>query len=340
MSELSPEAKRLLESARESYSPAPARVDAVREALAARIATLGSQGAASSAASALSVGAVAPKLVALGLIAAAGTGALWFATRDAAPPPAPAGVSASPSARAAPAPAVDAIAARPVTPRTPAQDDHAQVTTAPPPRVSANTSACADVRPNAERDANASTPVRAGPSAAARGEHTPRARPPVAGSTKRTPSRASTDPTASAPPAPRRTQLPDAPSSKPLAAVPEAPDLEPDDPLPTAEDEPASAEVNDSLASELALLRRARTALDRRDPQAALLLAKQHAVLYPRGTLRQERLATQILALCGLQRPEEARVLVRELERVAPRSPHLMRIRTSCVRQEESDEVR
>ncbi len=340
MSELSPEAKRLLESARESYSPAPARVDAVREALAARIATLGSEGAASSAASALSASAVAPKLVALGLIAAAGAGALWFGTRGAAPPPAPAGVSASPSAQAAPAPAVDAIAARPVTPHPPAQDDHAQVTTAPPPRVSANTSARADVRPNADTDPNANTPVRAGTNAAARGEHTPRARAPVAGSTKGTPSRASADPTASAAPAARRMQLPDAASSKPPAAVPEPPDVQSDDALQTAQDEPTSAEVNDSLAGELALLRRARTALDRRDPQAALSLAKQHAALYPRGTLRQERLATQILALCGLQRPEEARVLVRELERVAPRSPHLMRIRTSCVRQEESDEVR
>jgi len=90
----------------------------------------------------------------------------------------------------------------------------------------------------------------------------------------------------------------------------------------------------------LALLRRARTALDRRDAHTALSLAKQHAARFPRGTLRQERMATQILALCGLQRTEEARVLARELERVAPRSPHLMQIRASCVTEEGSDEVR
>jgi len=327
MSELSPEAKRLLESARESYSPAPARVDAVREALAARIATPGSDGAASATASALPVSALAPKLVAIGLIAAAGAGALWFGTRDAAPPPAPAVAPASTSAQAAPPPAVEPIAVRPVAPRTPAHNDRAPVGTAARPAVSANTDA-------------ADTPVRAGSDAAARGAHTRRARAAVLGSTNGTPAGAFDDPTPSAAPAPRRTQASAAASSKPLVAIPEAPDARPEETLQTAEDEPTSAPVNDSLAGELALLRRARTALDRRDAQAALSFAKRHAALYPRGTLRQERLATQILALCGLQRPEEARVLVRELERVAPRSPHLMRIRTSCVTQEGSDEVR
>jgi hypothetical protein len=144
--------------------------------------------------------------------------------------------------------------------------------------------------------------------------------------------------TAAAAPAPGRTPDPaaatlGAEAEQQAADAPRAPEEETVAAL-------APAPVNDSLAGELALLRRARSALDRRDADAALALAKQHAARYPRGTLRQERLATQVLALCGLRRTEEARVLARELERVAPRSPHLMRIRASCVTEEGSDEVR
>jgi ATP/maltotriose-dependent transcriptional regulator MalT len=94
---------------------------------------------------------------------------------------------------------------------------------------------------------------------------------------------------------------------------------------------PANASTaDDSLAREIALLRRARAALGQHDAQAALTLANEHADTFPSGRLRQERVAVRVLALCALGRVADARAATQELERIAPRSPHLMRIRMSC----------
>jgi hypothetical protein len=84
------------------------------------------------------------------------------------------------------------------------------------------------------------------------------------------------------------------------------------------------------LAPELALLRDARAALDRHDPQTALSLLDRHAQRYPAGTLQQERLATRALALCALGRGAEAAAAARELARVAPGSPYLASVRAAC----------
>jgi hypothetical protein len=94
--------------------------------------------------------------------------------------------------------------------------------------------------------------------------------------------------------------------------------------------QPPAAEPDDSLGPELALMREARAALDRHNPQAALALLEQHAQRYPRGTLQQERLAAQALAQCALGRDAAAIASVRELTRVAPGSPYLARVRAGC----------
>jgi hypothetical protein len=62
-----------------------------------------------------------------------------------------------------------------------------------------------------------------------------------------------------------------------------------------------------------------------------LSLLDRHAKLHPRGTLAEEQLAARALALCALGRAADARAVVVKLERIAPRSPHLPKIRSACV---------
>ena len=94
---------------------------------------------------------------------------------------------------------------------------------------------------------------------------------------------------------------------------------------------PPAAEAVDSLAEEVRLLRDAHAALDRDEPARALGSLDAHASRFPRGTLYEERLATRVLALCALGRIDAARLAAQELERAAPRSPHLGRVRASCI---------
>jgi len=92
-----------------------------------------------------------------------------------------------------------------------------------------------------------------------------------------------------------------------------------------------AAEATDSLAEEVRMLREARAALDRGDAAEALRLLDAHATRFRRGTLHEERLATRVQALCALGLVDRARLAAQELERVAPRSPHLARVRASCI---------
>jgi hypothetical protein len=82
----------------------------------------------------------------------------------------------------------------------------------------------------------------------------------------------------------------------------------------------------DQLEREVALVRAARRALEAGNPSQALQLAAEHAALHPGGALFPERLAVRASALCTLGRRTEAREVARELRRVAPRSPHLLRL--------------
>ncbi len=108
---------------------------------------------------------------------------------------------------------------------------------------------------------------------------------------------------------------------------------------PSAESS-SSDEANDPLSGEIALIRGARAALARRDAAQALALLERHKTLYPLGALRQEQLATRVTALCMLGRHHEARSAARELKRVAPRSPHLARIRASCAGEVDEETTR
>jgi hypothetical protein len=78
------------------------------------------------------------------------------------------------------------------------------------------------------------------------------------------------------------------------------------------------------------LLAEARAALRDGDPQRALRLTEQHAQRFGEGALAEEALAARILALCALGRREQGRAGVAALERMAPNSPQLGRVRTAC----------
>lgn len=93
---------------------------------------------------------------------------------------------------------------------------------------------------------------------------------------------------------------------------------------------PAREAAGGSLAGELALLRSARQALESKDAGGALEQLDAHAARYPRAALRQEALAARVLALCALGRQAEARRTAAQLARLAPRSPHLIRLADSC----------
>jgi hypothetical protein len=92
----------------------------------------------------------------------------------------------------------------------------------------------------------------------------------------------------------------------------------------------AAPPPEDTLAAEVAALSQARTALHAGDAVRSLAILDGYAALHPRGTLREERLATRILALCALGKIEAARAGAQSLARLAPSSPQWVAIDTSC----------
>ncbi len=84
------------------------------------------------------------------------------------------------------------------------------------------------------------------------------------------------------------------------------------------------------IDDELAWLGAAQDALRKRQPTRALQLVQEHAFRYPRGALAPERTAVHALALCALSRKEAARAVLADLERRAPSSPLLDRVRRNC----------
>jgi hypothetical protein len=89
----------------------------------------------------------------------------------------------------------------------------------------------------------------------------------------------------------------------------------------------AKPRPSDSLAQEVALLSRAETELHAGRFSAALQLLNAHQKTFPRGLLRQERVAARIQALCGLGRVKEANA---DLARVTPGSLHDGPTREAC----------
>jgi hypothetical protein len=85
-----------------------------------------------------------------------------------------------------------------------------------------------------------------------------------------------------------------------------------------------------SLDGETALLRAANGALNRGDAARALKLLAQYDRRFPTGALREERSATEVVALCSEGRSAEARALSRAFVARYPHSPLLPRVTKAC----------
>ncbi|PCC73419.1 hypothetical protein SAMN02745121_02852 [Nannocystis exedens] len=84
------------------------------------------------------------------------------------------------------------------------------------------------------------------------------------------------------------------------------------------------------LAAEMALLRRARAALDGGDPGAALHDLAAHERAFAAGQMLQDRLLLRMEALCALGKGRQARAEAAVFLRTYPESTHTARVQTIC----------
>ena len=102
-------------------------------------------------------------------------------------------------------------------------------------------------------------------------------------------------------------------------------------PEPTSPPEPAlNRDPTPDLTAELALLQRARAALDAHDFDAALRHLGEHAREFPDGQMREDRQLLRIEALCARGDAAQARAAASGFLREFPGSPHADRARNFC----------
>lgn len=92
----------------------------------------------------------------------------------------------------------------------------------------------------------------------------------------------------------------------------------------------AQAQPESSLAVELAMLQRARRALNAENGRLALGIVEELDERFPKGVLVEERSATRILSLCQLDRAAEAKQAARDFLERYPSSVYAERVRQSC----------
>jgi hypothetical protein len=98
-------------------------------------------------------------------------------------------------------------------------------------------------------------------------------------------------------------------------------------PLPSPLPSPASG----ALGLEMRLLRRAEAEIRAGDPRQAMALLAQHAEQFSSGAMSEERAAFRVLALCALDRIDEAEAEAEHFARDYPRSPLRGRVSDACV---------
>ena len=132
---------------------------------------------------------------------------------------------------------------------------------------------------------------------------------------------------------------PSSTSAAPSAAASEAPivaidslPLEPTGSARAAPPASSTAGSDGSLSEEVALIRRARSALQGGDAARAMALLDEHVRRFPRGALIEERRATRVLALCARHETARASAEAGELLRASPHSPHAQRVLGSCAK--------
>jgi hypothetical protein len=90
------------------------------------------------------------------------------------------------------------------------------------------------------------------------------------------------------------------------------------------------APTESSLAAEVAMLQRARRALNAENGRLALGIVHDLDEQFPNGVLIEERSATRILSLCQLEQVDEARAAARVFLERYPASVYAERVRGSC----------
>jgi len=86
----------------------------------------------------------------------------------------------------------------------------------------------------------------------------------------------------------------------------------------------------DTLGRETQLITSARAALKAGNPDEALALLDEHARLFPRGWLANERIAERIVVLCSVGRRAEAAREAKSFLDGRPKSPLTRRVEASC----------
>ncbi|MCA9611937.1 MAG: hypothetical protein KC586_04160, partial [Myxococcales bacterium] len=123
----------------------------------------------------------------------------------------------------------------------------------------------------------------------------------------------------------------EAPVEAPVVAeapvVEAAPEREVATPTPRPRVEAVTEVAADTLAAELALLRRARAAQSAGDAADALAALAEHRQRFPHGALSAEREGTSALLRCQ-SRPDPA--VAASFARTYPSSPLLARVRGAC----------
>ena len=124
---------------------------------------------------------------------------------------------------------------------------------------------------------------------------------------------------------PNPTAVPDDVTPTPASERPRRkPAVSPED--PALEPEP----VDTTLAAELELMRSARAALRRGDPDGALRTLTRHATEFADGQLLEDRKALRVQALCDAGRDDEARAAAQAFANAHPGSLHVGRVKKIC----------
>ena len=114
------------------------------------------------------------------------------------------------------------------------------------------------------------------------------------------------------------------------ALEPPPPSSEPDERRAAPAKSSGAARNESQVRQEVALLSKAQAELSRGRPQQALAALGEHAQLFPRGVLTEERMATRARALCALGRKSEAQSELQRVERLNASSAYLIRAREAC----------
>jgi hypothetical protein len=92
----------------------------------------------------------------------------------------------------------------------------------------------------------------------------------------------------------------------------------------------APSKPESSLARELAMLQRARRALNADNGRLALGIVEELDERFPQGVLIEERSATRVLSLCQLERVGEAKEAAKAFLEHYPASVYAERVRKGC----------